>query len=117
MIGPSPSMYETNTKWDYDRHHKGERTLKFLPSERKTFIDDVIHAAKRRSTPGPSSYRTNHVRTERRSQQFSPVKQEQLQMFMDTQFRSLERPSPDKYKPSYVSERLWFLSFELLESS
>ena len=103
LVGPKPTSYDTNPKWDYDRFHKGERTLKFLPSARRTFIDDVIHVAKRRSTPGPDTYRLNHVRTERRSQQFSPVKQEQLQMIGATEHHSLDRPSPDKYKPTYVS--------------
>ena len=104
-VNPPPTLYDTSQKWEFDRLRGGERTLKFLPSARRTFIDDVIHVAKRRSTPGPTTYRVNHVRTERRSQQFSPVKQDQLQMLGDTQYRSLDRPSPDKYKPTYVSTR------------
>ena len=71
---PPPNAYKTAEKWNYDRSWNGESTLKFLPSARKTFIDEITHEAKRQSSPGPASYKLNWNRTERRSQQFSTVK-------------------------------------------
>ena len=83
----------------YDRHFKGETTLKFYPSARHTFVDEIRLEQKRRSTPGPGTYKLEHSRVEHRSQQFSAVKQDQLQQISDVAFRSLQTPAPIKYKP------------------
>ena len=70
---PPPNAYKTSEKWNFDRSYNGESTLKFLPSARKTFIDEIRDDAKRNQSPGPSSYKVNLVRTERRSLSFSKV--------------------------------------------
>ena len=64
---PPPTAYKTQEKWIYDRSFNGERTLKFLPTARKTFIDEITADAKRESSPSPATYKLNYQRTERRS--------------------------------------------------
>ena len=38
---PPPTTYNVDPKWTFDKTFRGDRTLKFYPSQKQTFIDDI----------------------------------------------------------------------------